>query len=89
MRDYFNFPERIYISDLTFINTINLSIFGRIEYMSRNIPKSEDNNKDRFPVRLVDTTGSADITMWESIGRTFSCNRVGQVTRIYCLIAIH
>lgn len=88
MYDYQEYPERIYISDLH-ENMKGVSLLGRILLMHPNIPVSISSNENdskhkmidemaRFPLRLMDETGSVDITLWGNFGKRFSKNRPGQ-----------
>ncbi|ORX83396.1 hypothetical protein K493DRAFT_342034 [Basidiobolus meristosporus CBS 931.73] len=76
--DYKYYPERIYIHDLK-PKMINITLFGRIVAMSQNIPVEKTGTMmDRFAVRVLDITGTCDITLWEAIGHDAAPFRIGQ-----------
>ncbi|KAK9767197.1 hypothetical protein K7432_003162 [Basidiobolus ranarum] len=75
--DYKYYPERIHIHDLK-PKMINITLFGRIVAMSQNIPVEKNGvMMDRFAVRIIDITGTCDITLWEKIGHEAAPFRVG------------
>lgn len=41
--------------------------------------KHEGKQSDRFPLRLMDLSGTADITLWDTVGKEFAHHVPGQI----------
>ncbi|KAI9141496.1 hypothetical protein BKA69DRAFT_394701 [Paraphysoderma sedebokerense] len=76
--DYKFYPERILIKDLQ-PKMSNLTLFGRIVAMSQNMPLSRDGKlMDRYAIRLLDSSGTIDITVWDRLAKLTTSCRLGE-----------
>ncbi|ORY91073.1 hypothetical protein BCR43DRAFT_95242 [Syncephalastrum racemosum] len=73
--------KRILIRDLE-PGMLNVTILGRIVALRENNPYVLEDGRthmDRFAVRIMDSTGRIDVTLWDEAGRNIRNMRVGQV----------
>ncbi|RUP45651.1 hypothetical protein BC936DRAFT_147904 [Jimgerdemannia flammicorona] len=74
--------ERIHVKDLV-PQMLNVTLLGRIVAMAQNNPIMKDGiAMDRYAIRLADSTGRIDITLWESVGRSARRLQPGQYVLI-------
>ncbi|GAA5812875.1 hypothetical protein MFLAVUS_006334 [Mucor flavus] len=75
------YEPRINISDMNYC-MLNATLFGKVIGLANNNPYNDPNNAnhkmDRYALRIADSTGTMDITLWECSGRDSRKIRVGQ-----------
>ncbi|KAG1177172.1 hypothetical protein G6F70_002868 [Rhizopus microsporus] len=76
--DCSNYIPRIYVSDLVHC-MLNVTLLGKVVGLAKNNPFYKDGKRmDRYALRIADTTGTMDITLWEEAGHDSRKLRVGQ-----------
>ncbi|KAI8990123.1 hypothetical protein BDB01DRAFT_495453 [Pilobolus umbonatus] len=65
------YKSRIYINDLEPC-MINVTLLGKVVAVAENNPyirEEDDKRMDRYAMKIADSTGTIDITLWEDVGR--------------------
>ncbi|KAI9279281.1 hypothetical protein BY458DRAFT_545184 [Sporodiniella umbellata] len=77
--DCSTYESRIFINDLTYC-MLNVTLFGKVVGLAKNNPFLPKNGKkmNRYALKIADTTGTMDITLWEESGYSSRELRVGQ-----------
>ncbi|KAI9498636.1 hypothetical protein BDB00DRAFT_798833 [Zychaea mexicana] len=69
--DCLAYPNRIFIKDLE-PSMLNITLLCRVVAIASNNPFTKQDSKtkmDRYAMRIVDSTGKVDVTLWEQAGR--------------------
>ncbi|KAI9482870.1 MAG: hypothetical protein EXX96DRAFT_605969 [Benjaminiella poitrasii] len=88
--DCSNYLSRIYIKDLTHC-MLNVTLYGKVVGLANCNPFIKKNSNgtvqkmDRFALRLADSTGMMDVTLWEDAGRDSRKIKLGQYVLLDCL----
>ncbi|OBZ90800.1 hypothetical protein A0J61_01156 [Choanephora cucurbitarum] len=74
---------RIHVHHLTYC-MLNVTLMGKVIGLANNNPfyknkgQAEQQRMDRYALRIADSTGTIDITLWEDAGRSSRKLRIGQ-----------
>ncbi|GAA5801785.1 hypothetical protein HPULCUR_007238 [Helicostylum pulchrum] len=75
------YEPRVNINDMNHC-MLNVTLFGKVIGLANNNPYNDPDNAnhkmDRYALRIADSTGTMDITLWEYSGRDSRKIRVGQ-----------
>ncbi|KAI8145166.1 hypothetical protein BJV82DRAFT_605146 [Fennellomyces sp. T-0311] len=69
--DCLTYPNQIYIRDLE-PSMLNITLLCRVTAIASNNPFTKQGSgarMDRYAMRIVDSTGKIDVTLWEQAGR--------------------
>ncbi|KAI7903876.1 uncharacterized protein BX663DRAFT_505541 [Cokeromyces recurvatus] len=92
--DCSNYLSRIYVKDLTYC-MLNVTLFGKVTGLANCNPfiKTNDNGEvqkmNRYALKIADSTGTMDITLWEDAGRDSRKIRSGQYILLDSLVTSH
>ncbi|CAO3650509.1 unnamed protein product [Mucor hiemalis] len=85
-----SYQPRIQIKDLSH-RMLNVTLYGKVVALADNNPfiKQNETGKpmDRFALRIADSTGTMDITLWDTIGRGTRKFKIGQYVLLDQLVA--
>ncbi|KAG2235367.1 hypothetical protein INT48_004986 [Thamnidium elegans] len=75
------YVPRVNVTDMNYC-MLNVTLFGKVIGLANNNPYNDPNNAnhkmDRYALRIADSTGTMDITLWEYSGRDSRKIRAGQ-----------
>ncbi|KAI7896843.1 uncharacterized protein EV154DRAFT_490978 [Mucor mucedo] len=75
-----NYTSRIYVKDLDYC-MLNVTLLGKVVGLANSNPFIDPSNADRrmnrYALRIADSTGTMDVTLWEDSGRDSRRLKIG------------